>query len=329
MSLKEMTFSLTSPGSKITRYLLHHPEVLVQNKKQGFSYPISAEIDLTWRCSLNCKGCHSKWMHSGVELNEYQLDRILDQLKMHGCKSVTWSGGGDPMESPIFWYALASANACKMNQGLYTYFPNPTQEKVSTLDTYLDFVYSHNFNTKGLKPILKNNTWTCGYLLDMDNWFKAEDYIAKTDLSFFDFVDFRPLCPINIENPPSLDYSWVQEALDLLACLAVSNKQVKYADYKFKDLLRPNFGRNYESCLSTDFVAVIGPNGDMYECVNRRGFPDSILGNLLEEDLEIIWKRKSHKRDSFEGCRILCRNHEMNKELYQLLGPAPLHESFV
>lgn len=313
--------SLNQPRHKIDRQF----EALAHYKREGFSYPLTAEIDLTWRCALNCKGCHSKWMHSydSPELNEEQAAAILMDLKQHGCKSVVWSGGGDPMESRYFFPIIRLANELGFDQGLYTYFPNPSQEVVTALDSVMDFVYSHNFRTKGLYRIKgSKNIWTANWLLDAENYLQMRNMVDKVDLDFFQFVDFRPLIM-------GTDYSWVEECLDMLSILAVSHprmSQIKYADYKFKDLLIGG-RRDYKTCYSTDFQAVIGPNGDMYECINRRKI--TTIGNILTEGLEAVWKRKLHERSDFDGCRILCRNHEMNKSLYQLLGPAPQHASFV
>jgi len=161
--------------------------------------------------------------------------------------------------------------------------------------------------------------WTAGWLIDKDTWPRISEYIEKTDLGFFNFVDFRPLI---VEGA---DYSWVPKAIDFFERFNLP--QVKWSKYKFYDLLRPDKGRTYSTCYSTDFNASIGPNGDMFQCLNRRGI--TVIGNLLKEDLETIWKRKAHCWSDFKQCRDLCRNHEMNKELSYLLGPEPLHANFV
>lgn len=326
--------SLTDPAHKIDRQF----DALSHFKRHGWSYPLSAEIDLTWRCALNCKGCHSKWMHSDKELSQVDIVHILGELSSHGCKSVTWSGGGDPLESPHWKYAMLSARLYGLDQALFSYLPGFDQEKADFLSKHLKFVYTHSVSTKGIKkPIICSGTnsegqpdkcvWTYGYLLDDQNWYKIRDMVDKTDLEFFDFVDFRPLCPINAPNAPALDYSWVSRALEVLENVSRDNPKIKFTEYKFEDLLKKNGGRDYKSCYSTDFVAVIGATGDMYQCINRRNVTK--IGNLLEESLETIWKRKIHEWKDFEGCRILCRNHQANKSLWNLLGPAPMHENFI
>ena len=333
--------SLTDPAAKLTRYLINHPEILVERKHHGFAYPIHAEIDLTWRCALNCKGCHSKWLHAGVELQPEQIKHILTELHVHGLEAVTFSGGGDPMESPHFEYAVNFAKDLGLSLGLYSYFPKPTQERVSFLESKFDWIYSHPFQSKNFFRIKKfvegqrngcgywesRSSWTAGFLLDSDNWHKAAEMAAKVDLNFFDGVDFRPLCPENKPDAKPMNYDWVENAIRLLKQLS-DEPRITWAEYKFNGLL--NGGkREYDRCLSTDLVALVGPDGTMWECVQRRGYPDSALGNLLTESLEEIWRRKSHCRTELDNCRILCRNDQDNVALYQLLGPAPKHASFL
>ena len=308
--------SLADPQHKIARQF----KALDHFSTHGWTYPVSAEIDPTWNCSLNCKGCHSKWLHQDQELSQEDIVTILRKLSINGLKSVTWSGGGEPLEWTHWRFGMEQARRWQLEQGLYSYMPFPSQHRVDFLEEYLSWAYTHNFRTKGLRRKEGSKmTWTAGWLLDKETWFRVSEYIEKTDLGFFNFVDFRPLI---VEGA---DYSWVQKAIDFFE--RFKHPQVKWARYKFLDLLKPDRGRSYKTCYSTDFTASIGPNGDMYQCLNRRGI--TVIGNLLKEKLEDIWERKAHKWCDFAQCRDLCRNHEANKELNYLLGPAPQHASFV
>jgi MoaA/NifB/PqqE/SkfB family radical SAM enzyme len=315
--------SLTDPAHKIDRQF----KALDHFQTHGWSYPLSAEIDLTWRCALNCKGCHSKWLHTDKELNQADIVHILGQLAQHGCKSVTFSGGGDPLESPHWKYAILSARLFGMDVAIYSYLPGFDQEKADYLGKQCQFVYTHSVSTKRINKPSGKCVWTYGYLLDSTNWHQIPALIDKVDFDFFDHCDFRPLSPINAPDPPDMDYSWVARAIEVLENVTAQDSRVKAADYKFYDLLKSDKGRNYGCCYSTDFTAMVGPDGTMYECINRRNV--SPIGNLLAENLKEIWQRKQHKREDFDGCRILCRNHQMNKSLWNLLGPEPQHASFI
>lgn len=321
--------SLSDPETKI----LHHPGRLAQMKgvfdKIQFvpAYPISAEIDLTWQCALNCKLCHSKHLHQGLTLEPDQIRRILFQLHQHGLQSVTWAGGGEPLESPHWRYAVNLAHDLGIDQGLYSYLPKLDQEMADFLGDKMEFVYTHSCNTKGLqKPFGGRTTWTYGFLLDSDNWQRIPEMAAKVNWDFFDFADFRPLAPENKLDPTVLDYSWIPEGLKVLEETKRRWPKVRWTDYKFT---RMESQREYDKCFSTDLTTCVGPDGTVWECLNRRGFPDSILGNLLREDLSSIWARKSRCRTDLKDCRLQCRNDSANRTLYKIFGEPIKHVNFV
>lgn len=330
--------SLNDPKHKISRQF----KALEHFRENGWAYPISTEIDLTWRCSLNCKGCHSKWMHTGRRdgVGEYELQpedirKILIDLTDHGLKSVQWAGGGDPLESPHWRYAFNLAADMGLEQGLYSYLPGLDQEMVNFLHRRMRFVYTHSCAPKGLYMQYGDDapvpcTWTYGWLLDCGNWHRMRGMISQTNLNFFDYVDFRPLAPENDNGPEKeMDFSWVMDAMEVLSELSKHNPQIKFAEYKFRDLIAGTAHPKdaYPACYSTDFSAMIGPNGDMYQCVNRRNI--TVIGNILKEGLEAVWAKKIHAWTDFQGCRMLCCKHEMNKTLSYLLGTRPQHEVFV
>lgn len=293
------------------------------------AYPISAEIDLTWKCSLSCKLCHSKHLHQGLTLEPPQINRILFQLDKHGLMAVTWAGGGEPLESPHWRYAINLAHDLGFDQGAYSYLPGISQEMVDFLGDKLAFIYTHSCSTRKLRKPKGKAVWTYGFLLDNENFRKIPEMVKSVNFDFFDFCDFRPLCPENKRNATELDYSWIPEGLGVLQAFHKFDPRVTFADYKFTQLLQPDGGRNYKTCYSTDFTTCIGPDGAVWECLNRRGYEDSRLGNLLTEDLSEIWARKSRCRNDLTGCRIQCRNNSMNRTLYQIFGAPIKHVNFV
>jgi hypothetical protein len=149
---------------------------------------------------------------------------------------------------------------------------------------------------------------------------------ARVNYDFFDFCDFRPLAPENKLDPTRLDYSWIPEGLKVLEETRRRFPKVRYADYKFTRMESP---REYSTCFSTDLTTCIGPDGAVWECLNRRGFPDSKLGNLLIEDLDAIWKRKPRCRTDLTACRLQCRNDSMNRTLFKIFGAEMQHMNFI
>ena len=63
--------------------------------------PISASIELTWRCNLKCLFCY-QYKPGDNELSTKEIKNIMDQLKEEGCLYLALTGG-EPMTHPDFW----------------------------------------------------------------------------------------------------------------------------------------------------------------------------------------------------------------------------------
>lgn len=83
--------SFTSTGAK----LFHHQEAM-QSLRDGKGRPISAWCAPTDVCNAKCAFC-SVGERPGDILTWHQIKSFLDQLAERGLKSVTFSGGGNPL----------------------------------------------------------------------------------------------------------------------------------------------------------------------------------------------------------------------------------------
>jgi radical SAM protein with 4Fe4S-binding SPASM domain len=64
----------------------------IHNKSRQF--PLDGQIDLTYRCNLNCVHCYCKGSEDKKhELNVSQWKKILDQVHRQGCIWLTFTGG--------------------------------------------------------------------------------------------------------------------------------------------------------------------------------------------------------------------------------------------
>jgi hypothetical protein len=89
--MAELVTSFTSTGEK----LLHHQEAM-ENLRNGKGFPISCWIAPTDVCNARCSFC-SVGERPGDVLPMRVIDGFLDQLCPLGLKSVTLSGGGNPL----------------------------------------------------------------------------------------------------------------------------------------------------------------------------------------------------------------------------------------
>lgn len=105
-------------GSKIIAHL-SEADNLVSGELE---FPITCEIDPSNYCQNNCSWCiYSNYIKSNRMHLDYSLyfDIIL-QLKEIGCKSITLTGGGEPLMNPEIVNMIKFAHSYGMKIGLIT-----------------------------------------------------------------------------------------------------------------------------------------------------------------------------------------------------------------
>lgn len=347
-----------NPQAKLLRY----PDKLAAWRAGTPFAPIGVEIDLTNRCNLGCEFCHFGYTHSrgllskqqraefeqmGDEMSDTLAYLILRALHENGVKSVTFSGGGEPTLHPHFREIVLRAAQLGFKLGLYT---NGTR-----LDTELaNFVKQHFEWTvvsldadnaedyqrmkkvdafgkacvgiRNLKEAVGNCKVGVSFLIDADNFQHTWRMIELNHKLGGDYAEFRPIVHFDLDAPDkaSEDTSWISFALPHLKEIH-QRKDVHVALDKFERLFR--WKRGYITCHANLFTSVITPNGKMWTCVNRRGFPNSCIGDLTQESFASIWKRQTAFTVD-KQCRVLCRADALNITLNELATPIA-HEEFI
>jgi len=354
-----MGLGYINPSGKLLRHL---DRLAAWRAGKPFA-PIGVEIDLTNRCNLGCKHCHFAYTHSrsrlakketryldmGDEMDLRLLVRILGEMKEFGVKSVTFTGGGEPTLYPAFGQAIVAARGAGLEVGLYTNGTLITREMaelikqdcawvVVSLDAadavqYLADKQVDAFDQacNGTRELVKaegNAIVGASFLL---SWRHNEFYEPMQMLGRelkVDYVEFRPRVVFDADNPSVADEdtTWARRAIPLLQKFNVWHPG--FVDARVEQFrLYANYARNYSRCDGILFTGIITPNGKMWKCVNRRGFPDSCIGDLTTESFADVWAKQKPHTD-FAKCRVLCRADVINRKLAELAKPLP-HENFV
>jgi hypothetical protein len=226
---------------------------------------------------------------------------------------------------PIWQKALNYAKFYNFDQGMYSNGLLIKTEDISFLDKILKWLYVsvHGDEHPLTGKVFNKAICTAGILVSKQNYTKILNQLNSSTWktpylasSPWKYLDLRPLIV------PGDDYKWVEDFIAGLPIQAYENPKIKISWYKFRDLASDNFGKNYTQCLATRFTACIGADGHLWECVNRRKISD--LGDLRKERLRDCWNRfaQTPPRTCFDGCRELCRNHELNKTLNEIFVEA-------
>lgn len=302
---------------------------------------------------VNNEGAHTRGpsgnMPGGDLMDTELAKRILEELADAGVLSVTWTGGGEPTLHPGFIDIISHAHHLELEQGMYTNGVLITSELAELIKQYFTWCYvsldaasaadfaaikqvrqfMYRNALEGIRRLVGGDaTIGVGFLLTRDNWEAAPRMLRLANSLGPDYVQFRPAVIYDEERParPAEDTSWVDEALPLLLELS-EQSGVELRPRRFLEYAAGS-PRAYGACYAMLFTTVITPDGKVWECVNRRQYPDSCLGDLNQKSFGQIWRDHPGPRRAMDDCRVLCRGHMMNQTLWEVFRERP-HANFV
>ena len=305
-----------SMDNKIYYYL----DQIEKLEKGEFVAPISCEIDPSNSCNLKCDFCmFGEWRkdhHEHLDLETYIL--LIGELQRMGTKSITFTGGGEPLMNPNFNLMAKMAKSLGFQIGLVT--NGVLLDEVDNLEDFLFIRIS----------------------LDAHN---REDYKKVKGADKFDRVLKNTTTALKWNKIIGLSYvvgpynnKDLQKAEDLANKLGVSYLQIKpsYINEKkeiFTDFIYPD-GRDIIGtkrylpednvpCTIAALVGIIGANGDVYYCCQGRGVDRLTLGNLKEKSFKQMWTERLALRPKVSLCPM-CRYMNYTKSYKSILEDGDL-----
>jgi MoaA/NifB/PqqE/SkfB family radical SAM enzyme len=327
--------------------------------------PVTVEWDLSNRCPLNCEGCHfahlrtrgpwtgrqpSHCLPCGDLADTEIVQTGLHDMAVAGVQGIVWSGGGEPTTHPQWRDILASAEREGLQQGMYTsatLFADDDFEMVAStlawivvsLDTADGDTYHRD---KGMAPgtfevvcgpirrlaECKQAVVGVSFLLHRENWQEADRMLALGRDLGATYTTFRPAILTDPDDPTVCldDRAWISEAMPMLTRLSLK-ADVALDPPRFEQY-RQWHGRGYATCYGIRLSTVVTPDSRVWICCQRRGEPDSCLGDLRVESFGQVWRRHPGSWTDFAGCRVMCRLHLINETLASVYAERP-HEAFL
>jgi len=278
-------------------YYLDEVDNILSGKVQ---YPVSCEIDLSNRCQNDCYFCMFK---KYIKENEIDLDydvyeQLIEDLKSVGTKSITFTGGGEPLLYPRFEDAIYLAVNSGFEVGLVTngvdldgYFhliPYFKFIRVSLdaacRETYHKIKGQDNFgfvidNLKQVTKIKENTTIGLSFVICKENKYEIEEakFLAKS--LKVDYIQFKPCYGERIED------------------IKPDNKTIVTPRYKVRGSL---------PCAIAGLVAIVGADSNLYYCCQKRGYENFVLGDLRTYSFKELWKKRSSFKPDISSC-FTCR----------------------
>jgi radical SAM protein with 4Fe4S-binding SPASM domain len=217
---------------------------------------------------------------------------LLTEVREMGCQSLGLSGGGEPLLHPDFGTILDHAHEIGFNTWVNTngsyiskwldVLPLANVVRVS-LDSTNQEQHKRMHAGKDFDAILEGIRALAGkvelgisYIIDGEND-SAEDiaWVQGFAKEVQAFVQFKPL-----SGDSHAELHWPEHLSENEHFSAKRHQEVF-------------FQREFEKCYAAMSTAVIGANGDVQACCDRR---DLVYGNIYEQNFSDIWQSDRHKQ---------------------------------
>jgi MoaA/NifB/PqqE/SkfB family radical SAM enzyme len=289
-------------------------------------------------------------MHSaerGERLSTGILFAVIDELAALGCQSVLFVGGGEPMTHPATVEAIERAADHGMAVGLVTngsrVFPEDA-ERLKRAATYLRFsldaadpqlhlrLHRNNdhdriiTNLTALAAAEGRATVGTGFFINEVN---VGDIVACGELvkrCGADYIQYKSYSGMPIAA--SLHERMLRQLAEAID-LDDSSFDVHIVGRIFDNALHQV--RGYSRCHWQAFKPVIGADGSVYLCAQKRTSSDGIIGNVNELSFADIWtgQQRRHVLEALDLVRCpFCVHDRQNKMIEFFGGFQSPHGSF-
>jgi organic radical activating enzyme len=289
--------------------------------------PVHIQLNPTNRCNLNCGFCSCSERDRKAELSLEQIIDVMTKFKSLGCRSVTITGGGEPLLHSHINSILSSLNIdLKIKIGLVT---NGTQFK--HLSNYLDITWCRISSSDDREP-------------DWDGITKAVEQGPQIDWAFSHVLtsdpDWSRLCRLvrfaNKHNfthvrivgdllDIELSATQVRQARNHLYVQGIEDSKVIYQD-------RAEYVKGRNKCGISLLKPVVGADGGIYPCCGVQYAQDPPGRDLIKsmrmgslEDIDKIWKIQQ----SFDGSVCSRCYYDNYNSALDLLSTPLCHEEFI
>lgn len=306
----------------------------------GHKTLIVTELDLTNRCNNKCPGCCGV-NENGAELSRHQLDLIVNGISDMGGKGVILSGGGEPLISPHFSYAVNEFRKRGVKLGLNSNGLALTEETAKliaenceyfriSLDAASPELYekTHGMPKAAFIKVLENIrlfsqikkkvnssvSFGVGFLTSEDTSAEMENFVQLAKDNGADFAQFRPFTGSLFDITD--DYLRIKKKYETPE-FAVRASLQKYREMKIGG------ERDYDKCRGMFFSTVITADAKVFSCLHHRQEEKHFLGKIDDEVTLSDIFRSARMREVYENmdcsqCPTMCRNDVFNRTLNTL-----------
>ena len=353
--------------------VLYHPDKIHEWMKNGSTdHPLLVELDLTNACDNFCPWCFgysgldrqdkTTWNvdNFGAKFKKEEAFDVLKQCADFGVKSITLTGGGEPLVSPICMDVIQYIKKLGMECALITNGNRINEEKAHiilencewcrfSVDAIDAEEYDREHGVKNWDKLLDNirtfvkikreNEYKCtfgiGYLTHGDNDDRVEGFARLGSELGVDFSQYRPML---VGWASTGAYYKSKNTVDLIRKAqekySNENYSVISSEHKYDMIERDTIKRDYSLCHGESFTTVIAADKKMYVCCHMRGMKKYAIGDVTKNTIKEIWESNQRKNAlgnvdvNSSDCPPLCR-HDGTNRILQELTIVPLNRNYL
>lgn len=325
--------------------ILHHLDRVREWKNTGICAPITLELNLTNSCNHNCPDCigyrddHAMFLYTDAV-------NVIQQFKDIGVKSVTFSGGGDPLCNAITPRVVKYCSDIGLGVGIVT--NGGLLHRVDYVDLAKYATWLRISLDAGSEDVYKLRHGSCAdfnqTISNLTNLSKVEgrrsvigvSYLTDGKTTLEDIVLAAGI--VKDSSADYLEFKSFRYSKANVADFIIEVRQ-RFADDKFSIYSQSNIydkdkiEKSYDICHGQHFSAMVLANGDMVRCCEMEiKQHEKPFGNVYKDSVKNIWfgeERCKVLSQSLSHCPPLCRHHISNEILDQLYYKKNVHCDFI
>lgn len=351
--------------------LLRHSDRIEASLRGELTFPISVELDVSNSCNHSCPFCsfgtdesQGYRQQNWVQFPVPRIYKLIDELEECGVKSVTLTGGGEPLVHRNIFNIIEKLNASSMDWGLVTngsLLKGPIALVIAKGATFVRVSLdagtneTHKFthglkmvseydkiigNIKGLRAdaSIQGRTLTIGASFCVMDQNLKEIYKAAKDVrdAGGDYLEVRPTFPTEWRGD-----GWGNALTDVDAARTeLEHAKLHLSTGSFKvigmierfDSLNETRIHQYDKCRIGPLMTVIGATGELFHCCVQRGQDFFKIGEVLSLGFKEAWTKAQQRKMSDEidvsKCPR-CRYQGMNLLIERAFLSDGMHANFV
>ena len=280
--------------------------------------PVTVEIDPSNACSSNCIWCYyAKYRKNAEIMPIVTLQNLIYDVAGMGVKSITFTGGGEPLTHPKISKAIDLAYDLGLKIGIITNGDGLTDNiaadigrkcrfirisvDAGTNDTHyklkkpphtnqLDMILERIELVRKMSDLYQNNIEIgASFLVHPRNFHEVGLFLSRVSELGIDYAQVKPCIGKGMEITDSqkdvVDYEVNEFIRD-------HRLKVLYNNFRFDEIRGL---RKFTVCYAHYLVGIIGATGDTYLCCQYRGNKEWSYGNINDKPFPQLWFSDEHR----------------------------------